>query len=220
MTFRFERALALLDVHEGGYVNHPADPGGATNRGVTQRTYDAWRRRRGEPLRSVRHIAGDEVKAIYRSQYWDSIRADEMPPGVAYCIFDAGVNSGPARVVKWAQEVVGVDADGIVGEQTLDALARANPYDFINRFCDHRLAFMSSLKHWPTFKGGWKRRVAEVRAQALQWAMQGVAPKPDPNRAPRAPLPRAVGPQAPVALLVAAIVAALVYLWNKVRGRT
>ena len=104
---RFERAFALLAVHEGGYSNHPDDPGGATNRGVTQRTYDSYRARHGLERRDVRQITDGEVAEIYRGQYWDAIRGDDLPAGVAYCVFDAAVNSGPGRALRWLQAEIG-----------------------------------------------------------------------------------------------------------------
>ena len=170
---RFPRAFALLKVHEGGYANHPDDPGGATMKGVTQRTYDAHRKRRGQPVRDVREITDHEVEAIYRGQYWNAVRADDLPEGVAYCVFDAAVNSGPGRAARWLQKVIGAKVDGVVGNETI-AAARAIPApDIINAYCDKRLAFMKRLRHWPTFKNGWSRRVAEVREQSVEWASYG-----------------------------------------------
>ena len=167
---RFERAIGLLRVTEGGYANHPDDPGGATMRGVTQRTYDAYRQRQGLPKTDVRGITDAEVRTIYKTQYWDMVRAGDLPDGVGYCVFDAAVNSGPGQAVRWLQEIVNVRADGIVGNETLAAVGSADAGHVINTYCDNRLAFMRSLKHWGTFKNGWTRRVAEVRAQSLEWA--------------------------------------------------
>jgi lysozyme family protein len=166
---RFERAMAALAIHEGGYVNHPKDPGGATNKGVTQRTYNAHRRRSGQPKRAIALITTAEVYLIYKGQYWDAVKADDLPQGLAYCVFDAAVNSGPAQSAKWLQSVVGVARDGIIGDQTIAAIG-GDIASIINEFCDIRLAFMKRLRHWPTFKGGWTDRVAEVRAQSKQWA--------------------------------------------------
>jgi lysozyme family protein len=167
---RFDRALPLLLVHEGGFVNHPADPGGATNRGITQNTYNSWRRSKSLPPRSVREITADEVSRIYRESYWNPIRGDELPSGVAYCVFDAAVNSGPGRAIRWMQQVVGARVDGVVGPETLGRVLNYNRSDFINEYCDLRLRFMRSLRHYNTFKNGWERRVAEVRRQATEWA--------------------------------------------------
>src|SRR5690554_3243462 len=110
----FEPALALVLAHEGGYVDHPDDPGGATNKGITQRVYDAWRTSRGRHPRSVAAIRDEEVRAIYREQYWDAVRGDDLPAGIDYCTFDAAVNSGPAQAARWLQRAVGAAPDGIV----------------------------------------------------------------------------------------------------------
>lgn len=197
---RFERAMRALSAHEGGYVNHPDDPGGATNKGVTQRTYDAYRRRVFERVRPVREITDAEVFDIYRTQYWTAVRAEELPQGLAYCVFDAAVNSGPARAAKWLQGVAGVDQDGIVGEQTLAAVRGLDVPRAIDRYCDVRLAFMKRLKHWPTFKNGWSRRVAEVRAHSKKWAAGYEIPS---SKTP--PQPKAVGPERLTATLEDAV---------------
>ena len=170
---RFQRAYEALAVHEGGYVNHPDDPGGATNRGVTQRTYDNYRTRHGNKPRDVRNISDEEVAAIYRHQYWEPIRADDLPDGIAYCVFDAAVNSGPNRAVRWLQSAIGAGVDGVVGNETIGLATSHDPRLLIDGYCDKRLAFMRRLRHWPTFKNGWQRRVDEVRSQSKSWAEMG-----------------------------------------------
>ena len=175
MSDGFQRALPKILVHEGGFVDHPDDPGGATNKGVTQGTYNSWRRQTGQPQRSVREITDNEVHAIYKDSYWDAVKADSLPDGVAYCTFDAAVNSGPGRAVRWLQQSVGARVDGVVGPETLGKAEAADPQDTINKYCDMRLAFMKRLRHWNSFKNGWTRRVAEVRRQAVEWALTGDA---------------------------------------------
>lgn len=146
-------------VHEGGFVDHPKDPGGATNLGVTQRVYDAYRSRHGIPTRSVSKITDQEVGDIYRKQYWDAVRGDDLPAGVDYAVFDFAVNSGPSRAIKELQKVLGVTADGIIGQVTLSAAEGAIATHVVNALCHNRLAFMKRLKHWGTFGKGWTRRV-------------------------------------------------------------
>lgn len=180
----FDGALKRVLVHEGGYVEHPADPGGATMQGITQRVYDGWRRRHGQPVRPVRRIAPDEVAAIYRRQYWDAVRADDLPAGLDYALFDAAANSGPAQAAKWLQRALGVTADGQVGEATLAALHGRAPVGLIDALCDRRLAMLRGLRTFPTFGAGWTRRVAEVRvaARALAGAPLVGAAAPEPAR--------------------------------------
>lgn len=163
----FDGALARVLVHEGGYVHHPADPGGATMKGVTQRVYDGWRRRKGLAARPVRRIAPDEIAAIYRAQYWSAVRADDLPGGLDYCLFDAAVNSGPAQAAKWLQRALGTAADGQVGTLTLAALEGRPVTTLIEDVCARRLAMLRTLSTFPTFGAGWTRRVGEVRRAAL-----------------------------------------------------
>lgn len=163
MTDAFETVLPWVLIHEGGYVNHPKDPGGATNKGVTQRTYDRWRRLRKLPQRDVRSIEDAEVTAIYRQQYWDKVAGDDLPAGVDYAVFDFAVHSGPARAIKFLQRALGFtgdDVDGVLGIRTLSAVQAVNDRAaLIQRLCEARLAWMKGLKTWSTFGKGWTRRV-------------------------------------------------------------
>lgn len=168
----FDACLKLVLAHEGGFVNHPQDPGGATNRGVTQAVYDAYRAKRGSEPRSVRDITYPEVQSIYRAGYWLPIRADEMPAGVDYAVFDFGVNSGPGRAVKDLQRALGTKVDGVVGVNTLALLTKADDEKLIADICARRLKFLKSLRTWKTFGKGWERRVRDVEAAALAMARQ------------------------------------------------
>lgn len=164
---RFAICLPLILKHEGGYVNHPKDPGGATNKGVIQSTYDSWRDRQGQPRQSVRSIADAEVAAIYRRDYWDAVKGDDLPAGVDYAVFDFAVNSGINRASRYLQEVARVAADGSIGPATLAAVKALPASTIINGLCDARMAFLRRLSTFPTFGKGWTRRVDEVRATAL-----------------------------------------------------
>lgn len=163
MIENLEPSMRWMLAHEGGYVNHPKDPGGATNMGVTQRVYDFYRRGRGLPQQSVRGISADEVSAIYKKQYWDAVRGDELPSGIDYAVFDFAVNSGTKRAAMELQKVLGVTSDGIIGMQTLAAAQDADPFDVIERLCQNRMAFLRRLKHWGTFGRGWASRVMGVK---------------------------------------------------------
>jgi lysozyme family protein len=166
MRSNYSRCLKLVLGYEGGYVHHPKDPGGATNFGVTQRVYDAYRTRKQQPPRPVRQIEPAEVRDIYQVQYWDRVCGDDLPLGLDLCTFDGGVNSGVSRGTKWLQRAVGVEADGTVGVLTLAAASEAPPMQTIDRMCDDRLAFLKRLKTYKTFGKGWRTRVASVRAHA------------------------------------------------------
>jgi len=163
MTDRFTGCLPLVLAHEGGYVNHPKDPGGATNKGVTQKVYDNYRRNRGVEPRSVREITRAEIRDIYRFQYWDMVNADRLPPGLDYAVFDYAVNSGPNRAAKDLQRVLRLNqVDGQIGEGTIRAAcdaANADEEQLIADYCNRRMRFLRSLRTWGTFGKGWKRRV-------------------------------------------------------------
>lgn len=160
--------IDLTDVlkREGGFVNDPKDPGGATNHGVTQHEYDHWRAAHGLPSRSVVKIATDEIAAIYAEDYWQPIHGDALPAGVDYCVFDFAVNSGPTRAVKFLQRAVGVKDDGILGHATLDAVARHDARVTIESICDSRQEYLEHLPTFSHFGRGWTARVDQVRAAA------------------------------------------------------
>lgn len=147
-------------VHEGGYVNHPDDPGGATNMGVIQRTYDGWRRRQGLPTQSVRNITKQEVIKIYKDQYWDKVWGDHLPDGLDYSLYDFAINSGPSRAIKFIQRLVGVKEDGVMGNITFDAIRQRNDIEsLIIELNFARWAWLKRLRHYSTFGRGWTRRV-------------------------------------------------------------
>lgn len=146
-------------VWEGGYVNHPKDPGGPTNKGVTQKVYDAYRANTGKPQQSVAKISNAEVEAIYKKQYWDIVRGDDLPIGVDLAVFDYAVNSGAGRATRALQKVLGVQQDGNIGQMTIDAVKNTDSLACIKGICDERLAFVKKLHTWSTFGKGWQRRI-------------------------------------------------------------
>jgi lysozyme family protein len=168
MKTNFETAIALVLEHEGGYINHPRDPGGATNFGVTQAVYDAYRKNNGQPKQSVKFITTAETRAIYKFQYWDRVQGDLLPIGLDYAVFDFAVNSGVGRAAKYLQAVLGVAQDGQIGARTLAAIH--SPSAAINDLCDRRMSFLRNLRTFLTFGKGWTRRVTGVRAKALDMA--------------------------------------------------
>jgi lysozyme family protein len=177
MQSNFELCLAKMLAHEGGFVNHPQDPGGMTNLGVTKRVWEEWV---GHDVdeKQMRALTPETVAPLYKRKYWDAVRADDLVAGVDYCVFDVAVNSGPGRAVKFLQSAVGVTADGGFGPATLAAVekAEADPKRLIELYSAKRLEFLQSLKTFETFGKGWSRRVAEVKQAALEMAPQDTAP--------------------------------------------
>jgi lysozyme family protein len=174
MIGNFDTCLALLLEHEGGFVNHPKDPGGMTNLGVTANVWEEWM---GRPVseKEMRALTPLMVKPLYKRKYWDAIRADELVAGVDYCVFDVAVNSGPGRAIKFLQSCVGVTADGGFGPATLAAVKKVSsePNKIIELYCAKRLEFLQSLRTFETFGKGWSRRVAEVKEKALKMTDHG-----------------------------------------------
>jgi lysozyme family protein len=165
MKANFESALKAVLHHEGGFVNHPADPGGMTNLGVTKKVWEEWVGHEVDE-KTMRGLTPELVGPMYRKKYWDKIRGDDLPEGVDYAVFDAAVNSGPGRAAKWLQACVGVEQDGGIGPKTLAAVAAFDPKDLVEDYAKRRLSFLMDLPHWGTFGKGWSRRVTEVASVA------------------------------------------------------
>lgn len=182
MKGNYDKCLPEILKHEGGWADHPSDPGGATMKGITIGVYAQWKGRKVTKA-ELRAISDAEVAAIYRRNYWDKVRGDDLPSGLDLVAFDAAVNSGPARGAKWLQLAVGVSDDGKIGPETIAAARKTYAPAAIERAIGFRLAFLKRLKTWPTFGRGWQRRVDDVKATALQMAEAG---PPRPVDAPAA----------------------------------
>ena len=175
MRCNFDFALKELLKHEGGYVNHPADPGGRTNLGVTQKVYEEWV---GYPVseKIMRGLTPDHVRALYRVKYWDRVKGDELPDGLDLCVFDFGVNAGPSRAKRYLQMLVGAKPDGIIGPNTMQALkdkaSAVGAKELVRGYSDLRHQYYRKLRHFKTFGRGWTRRVNEVEEAALHMAKE------------------------------------------------
>jgi len=166
MKANFDKCLEMLLHHEGGYVWHPEDPGGETNLGVTRAVYEQWVGRQvmdGE----MKTLTPDDVAPIYKKNYWDKVRGDDLPAGLDWAAFDWAVNSGAGRPAKAIQRCVGATQDGAIGPKTLAAIANKEPDKIIEYVHDIRQKFYERLKTFKTFGRGWTRRNAETLKAAL-----------------------------------------------------
>ena len=180
-TWTYADSLRRLLVSEGGYSNHPADPGGPTNFGITIIDYRKYVKPDATAA-DVRGMKADQAKAIYRSKYWDAMRCDELPAGLDYAAFDYGVNSGIGRAGKVLRRMLHLpDNTSTITDEVISAARAADAKATIAALCDERLAFLKGLSTWPVFGRGWGR-VAEVRTAALAMAgdasSQAHAPTP------------------------------------------
>lgn len=171
MPNRFDRCVAIVLRHEGGYSDHPNDPGGPTNMGITLKTLRDWRGGDVTPA-DVRALTREEAIEIYRALYWNAVRGEDLPPGVDLAVFDFAVNSGPRRAVRTLQRLLRVRVDGGVGPETLAACRKADREALIRDYCAARLEFLQSLPSFQTFGRGWARRIADIEREALNMARQ------------------------------------------------
>ena len=165
MLSNFPASLALVLKAEGGFVNHPRDPGGMTNLGVTRNVWREWVKRDVDEA-EMRSLMPELVAPLYKANYWDACRCDDLPRGVDYAVFDSAVNMGPGRAAKLLQAALGVTADGRIGRATIAAATAADPSDLIESFSYGKEEFYQSLPTFGTFGKGWFNRVARVQDAA------------------------------------------------------
>jgi lysozyme family protein len=166
MKDNFEESLKMILHHEGLFSAHPSDPGGATMRGVTQAVWEDWVDR---PVTEdeMKSLTVADVTPIYKQNYWDRVKADDLPSGVDFAVFDLAVNGGVGRGAKMLQAVVGVKQDGGIGPQTLAAVANMDAVDIIYNYTARREDFYRSLSTFDTFGRGWLRRNEKTQIDAL-----------------------------------------------------
>jgi len=164
---RFTICLDRVLKHEGGFVDHPKDPGGATNMGVTQAVLAEFLKR-PVTVAEIKALSRQTAADIYRFRYWSPLLAEGLPPGVDYMVFDLAVNSGVARAVRFLQLAVGATPDGRMGPATLGAVAKVEPRALVLTLSERRENFYRALKTFPTFGTGWIRRLREVTKDALE----------------------------------------------------
>jgi len=160
MADRFSECLEFTLKYEGDDSNDPRDPGGATRNGITQGTYDAWRKQNGRAIQSVFTMSALERNAIYLANYWNAMDCGTMPPGVDLAVFDAGVNSGTKRALLWKSAAPGTDRIAI-----------------IKGICARRLSFVEGLRTFAIYGRGWRTRIAACEAEAIKVAVGDTAPK-------------------------------------------
>jgi lysozyme family protein len=146
----FDIAINRVLGNEGGYVNNPADPGGETNWGISKRAY---------PNVDIANLTRDGAVAIYRSDFWDTVHADQMPAALQFQALDFAVNSGVQTAIRKLQAAAGVADDGYWGPVTQTAIAAMNPIALTVRFLAERLDYMRRLSTWGTFGSGWAGRI-------------------------------------------------------------
>tara|TARA_R110000868_G_scaffold140975_1_gene357024 strand:- start:483 stop:992 length:510 start_codon:yes stop_codon:yes gene_type:complete len=167
MKENFNKCLTMLLHHEGGFVNHPKDPGGMTNLGVTKAVYDKWVGREATE-QEMRDLTPEDVAPIYKKNYWDRVKGDDLPSGVDWACFDWAVNSGSGRPAKALQRCVGATPDGAIGPMTLRAVADNEPKRLVEGVYTQRQKFYENLNTFETFGRGWTRRNKETLDSALE----------------------------------------------------
>lgn len=167
----FNSCLSVVLHHEGGFVNHPKDPGGMTNLGVTKAVYEEWIGHKVDE-RIMRKLTPSLVAPLYRKKYWDVMKCDGIPRGLDLCVFDFGVNAGTNRSIRYLQRLIGAKEDGVFGPASFKQLTvktvELGVNGLIDSFQDARRTYYRKLKTFPTFGRGWLRRVDEVEVSAKQ----------------------------------------------------
>jgi lysozyme family protein len=163
MKDNFDECLKMLLHHEGGYINHPSDPGGETNLGVTKKVYQEW-----GGTKDMKDLTVEDVAPIYKKNYWDRCKCDDLESGVDWVVFDWAVNSGTGRSAKAIQKICGAAQDGAIGPKTLALIGKQDTQYVVEEFGKIRQDFYESLKTFDTFGKGWTRRNKETTEKALE----------------------------------------------------
>ena len=162
----YDKCLELILHHEGGYVNHPKDPGGETNLGVTKRVYEEW-----GGTKDMVDLTVEDVAPIYEKNYWGREKGDDLPSGLDLCVFDFAVNAGPGRAAKYLQSMIGTTVDGGIGPNTLKAVynyvEEVGLQGMIEEYQSGRISYYEQLSTFETFGRGWTRRVNETTEEAI-----------------------------------------------------
>ena len=168
----FESSLVSVLRHEGGYVDDPDDSGGATNRGITQRTLARWR---GQPVtkNQVKRLTKTEAGEIYKAKYWDKLLLDEVKSqALAEAVMDMGVNAGPRTSARYLQQAVNwvtlnasLKVDGRIGVSSLHGINVAREQDMLKKFFELRVShYMRICRKRPSqrkFLYAWIKRSLE-----------------------------------------------------------
>lgn len=170
MSNSFKECLDLVLKSEGGWVNHPSDPGGETNLGVTKRV---WEEYVGHPVESLKKLTKDDVAPLYEQKYWRTCYCEVLPRGLDFVVFSMGVNAGPGRSIKLLQQSIGCVPDGVIGPKTRELISSGNGTNLIAKFSETRREYYRSLKTFPVFGKGWLARVDREEAEALDMIKNG-----------------------------------------------
>jgi len=170
MNNNFKECLDLVLKAEGGWVNHPSDPGGETNLGVTKRV---WEEYVGHTVENLKKLTKEDVAPLYELKYWRPCYGEVLPRGLDFVVFSMGVNAGPGRSVKLLQSSIGCVPDGVIGPKTRGLISDSNSATLIAKFSESRREYYRSLKNFPIFGKGWLNRVDHEEAEALQMTKNG-----------------------------------------------
>ena len=172
MTGDFKECLALVLKSEGGFVNHPSDPGGMTNLGVTKRVWEEYTGHEADE-KVMRSLTPEKVAPLYEQRYWRPTYCEVLPRGLDLLVFSMGINAGPGRSVKLLQSCIGCVADGVIGPRTMELIKSADVTDLIQRYSEARRNYYRSLKTFDVFGKGWLARVDREQAEAINMVKNG-----------------------------------------------
>jgi len=173
MIENWSKSFDMVIAHEGGFTNDERDPGnklpdgrkGSTMLGCTQAN---WEKYIGHEVTQddMKLLKKEDVKPLYKRDYWDAVKGDDLPVGVDYAVFDFAINAGPLAARKMIQKALGVTADGAIGPATMKAIQEADGKDLLNKFSHSKEAFYKSLPTFQTYGKGWLKRVTDVQTSA------------------------------------------------------
>ena len=172
MTGNFKECLDLVLKSEGGFVNHPQDPGGMTNLGVTKRVWEEYTGHEADE-KTMRGLTPEKVAPLYEQRYWRPTYCEVLPRGLDLLVFSMGINAGPGRSVKLLQQSIGCVPDGVIGPATRSLISASDTPTLISKFSECRREYYRSLKTFPIFGAGWLKRVDREEQEAMDMIKNG-----------------------------------------------
>lgn len=172
-------AISEVIETEGGFANHRADRGGPTKYGVTQKTYNDYMTMKngGKTYKStvseIRNMPVEVARDVYKTMYWSEVKGDDIKSfRVAHALLDQAIHRGPQAAIRQVQEVLGLEADGHMGPDTIEAINKADEKKFLTLFLDQtEQAYRTIVKNNPSqkvFAKGWKKRAKSLRNKLEQ----------------------------------------------------
>ena len=160
---RIEKLKSFILSWEGGFVNDPRDPGGATNKGVTLATFRSVFGK-DKTVKDLKKITDSQWMTIFKTKFWDRYKADSIKDEwITYLLVDWLWTSGPGNAIERVQKFLGLKIDGIVGNVTINKINSYNGKELFTKLWHLRENFIKTRAQYLIYGKGWLRRLNGIQ---------------------------------------------------------